>query len=88
MQAYNISFNPIVHQIVSGLVLWDYMLALLVSGWKKKYGGALYLCFDVIAELEMLLSFSVMANVRICSYAHVEDEADVYLEGENYIIPL
>lgn len=88
VQAYNISFNPIVHQIVSGLVLWDYMLAMYVFWWKKKYGGALYLCFDVIAELEMLLSFSVIGNVRTCSYAHVEDEANVYLEGENLYHPL
>lgn len=87
-QAYNISFNPLVHQILSGFVLWDYMLAMLVSRWKKKYGGALDLCFDVIAELEMLLSFSVIGNVRKCSYAHIEDEANVYLDGENLYHPL
>ncbi|MCM1287143.1 MAG: DNA mismatch repair protein MutS [Clostridium sp.] len=88
VQAYNISFNPLVHQILSGFVLWDYMLAVLVSKWKKKYGGELCLCFDVIAELEMLLSLSVIGNVRECSYAHVEDEANVYLEGENLYHPL
>lgn len=88
VQAYNISFNPLVHQILSGFVLWDYMLAMLVSRWKKKYGGAMCLCFDVIAELEMLLSFSVIGNVRKCSYAHIEDGANVYLEGKNLYHPL
>lgn len=87
VQAYNVSFNPLVHQILSGLVLWDYMLAMLVSRWKKKYSGV-YHCFDVIAELEMLLSFSVIGNVRKCSYAHIEDEANVYLKGENMYHPL
>lgn len=87
VQAYNVSFNPLVHQILSGLVLWDYMLAMLVSRWKKKYSGV-YHCFDVIAELEMLLSFSVIGNVRKCSYAHIEDEATVYLKGENMYHPL
>ncbi|MCM1081915.1 MAG: DNA mismatch repair protein MutS [Clostridium sp.] len=88
VQAYNFSFNPLVHQILSGLVLWDYMLAVLVSKWKKRYGEALCLCFDVIAEFEMLLSLSVIGNVRKCSYAHVEDEANVYLKGENLYHPL
>ena len=51
-QAYNISFNPLVHQILCGLFLWDYQLAAVVSRWKKTYGTQVAGCSDMIAELE------------------------------------
>ncbi len=89
VQAYNISFNPIVHQILSGILLWDYQLAYFVSRWKKRYGKASGNCFDIIARLEMLLSLSVLGKVRKCSFAQIEHNCEkVFVEGENIYHPL
>lgn len=88
-QAYNISFNPLVHQILCGLLLWDYQLAAVVTGWKKKYGQQVAGCSDMIAGLEELMSFSVLGMVRDTGDSVIEYGANqVSLEGTNLYHPL
>ncbi|MDE6025260.1 MAG: DNA mismatch repair protein MutS [Lachnospiraceae bacterium] len=90
MQAYNVSYNPLVHQILSGLILWDYQLATLISEWKGLYGENACGCFDAIAQMELLLSLSVMGKVRNTCEAHVEEctEGTVEFCGVNIYHPL
>mgnify|MGYP002456821642 FL=1 len=88
-QAYNISFNPLVHQILCGLFLWDYQLAAVVSRWKKTYGTQVAGCSDMIAELEDLMSFSVLGMVRETGEGQIDyTETEVHLEGTNLYHPL
>ncbi|MBQ9609246.1 MAG: DNA mismatch repair protein MutS [Lachnospiraceae bacterium] len=88
-QAYNISYNPLVHQILSGVILWDYQLGYLVSRWKKKYAANLSKTFEVLAIYEELLSFAVIMNVKHTAWADInEEEKNVSVIGENMYHPL
>lgn len=88
-QAYNICYNPLLHQLLSGIFLWDYQLAVIVSAWKKKYGKGVFGCFDYIAELEVLLSLSVLGRVRMTGWGEITDsEADIKLFCEDIYHPL
>lgn len=89
-QAYNISFNPLIHQVLSGLILWDYQLAFFIGRWKKKYGVSLVVSFDVIAKFEELMSFAVLGIVRDTSWADINLNHDnkIKLSGEELYHPL
>lgn len=88
-QAYNISFNPLVHQILCGFLLWDYQLAAIVARWKKIYGAQVAGCSDMLGNLEELMSFAVLAMVRETGEGQIDyTEKDVYLEGVNLYHPL
>lgn len=90
LQAYNISYNPLLHQLLSGIILWDYQLAFFVSRWKLKYGNNTFSCFDAVAKLELLLSLSVIAKVRTTNLPEVivDKNEKVLLEGEEIYHPL
>lgn len=88
-QAYNICYNPLVHQLLSGIFLWDYQLAVIVTAWKKKYGKCVLGSFDYIAELEVLLSLSVLGRVRMTGWGDITDtETDIKLSCEDIYHPL
>lgn len=88
-QAYNISYNPLLHFIFTGLFMWDYQLAHFTSRWKNKYGNNIKNSFDVISGLEELLSLSVLGNVRKTTWANVDENTDeARLSGENMYHPL
>lgn len=89
-QAYNISFNPLIHQLLSGIILWDYQLAAVVGRWKKKYGVRAAGCFKLIGEMEELLSFAVLGMVRETGWAEISDEdtGDVSLKCRDLYHPL
>lgn len=74
-QAYNVSFNPLIHQILSGFILWDFQLARIVRKWKMVYGHNTAESFKVIGELEMLMSLSVVGIVRETSWAQINKNA-------------
>lgn len=71
VQSYNISFNPLIHQLLSGVVLWDYQLACLVGSWKKTYGLNFSSCFDIIGDVEEMLSFATLGMVRETNWPQV-----------------
>ena len=88
-QAYNLSYNPFLHIIFTGILLWDYHLAHFTSKWKKKYGKNLGKTFDIIAEFEELLSLSVLGNIRQTTWGFVyEDKDSAYLTGNSMYHPL
>ena len=88
-QAYNISFNPLIHQILSGVLLWDYQVAYASCRWKRRYGDNLAEVFYVIAEVEELSSFAVLKNIRQTSYAEIDSsDSKVRLDCEDIYHPL
>ncbi len=89
-QAYNISFNPLIHQLLSGILLWDYQLAGVVYKWKKKYGDSAAGSFENLGRLEMLLSLAVPGFVRETGWGKIDDTAadGCYLSCENIYHPL
>ena len=56
----NISFNPILHMLLVGFLGWDYYLALISSRWTEKNKGVFDESGEMIAELEELMSLSVL----------------------------
>ena len=89
-QAYNISFNPVVHQVLSGLFLWDYQLARIVQSWKNKYGKKVKESFKTVGEIEFLLSLSTLGKVRAVNWSEISDDEEkpVFVECENIYHPL
>ena len=88
-QAYNISYNPFLHIIFTGLFLWDYHIAHFTSKWKKRFGENLVRTFDVIAETENLLSLSVLGCIRETGWAGIyEDNKKAGFEADEMFHPL
>ena len=89
-QAYNISFNPLIHQVLSGVCLWDYQLCSVVGKWKKRYGKYVATSFEYIGEMEELLSLSVLGMIRKMGYSHIDEQEkeQVKLSCENLYHPL
>ncbi|MBQ9935723.1 MAG: DNA mismatch repair protein MutS [Lachnospiraceae bacterium] len=87
-QAYNIMFNPVLHQVLSALFFWDYQLAVAVSSWKKKYGENIAGCFDNIGELEVLVSLSLVGVIHQCSWGELTYDDNVSLNVVDAYHPL
>lgn len=87
-QAYNILYNPVLHQVLSALFFWDYQLAAAVSVWKKKYGENISGCFDNIGELEALISLATVGIIHECSWGQLEFVNNVSLKVEDAYHPL
>ncbi len=87
-QAYNISFNPVLHQVLSALFFWDYQLAAGVSGWKKKYGRNISGCFENIAEIEALISLALVGIIHECCWGELQYEDNVGMNVKDAYHPL
>ena len=87
-QAYNVSFNPVVHQFLSGAFLWDYQLAAVASKWRETYGEKCGGIFDLIAETEELLSFAVVSMVRDTGTFEMKKDSDIAFCCEEMVHPL
>lgn len=87
-QAYNISFNPLVHQVLSGLILWDYQLARSVQKWKLRFGDKVAGSFRKIGELEKMESLAVVGRVRESGWAKINDEQGKPLSCQDLYHPL
>ncbi len=89
IQAYNISYNPVVHQLLCGVFLWDHQLAASMEKWKRSYGSNISDCFELIGELEELLSLSVVGILHEHCYAEIKEEADILsFSAKNMYHPL
>ncbi len=87
-QAYNISFNPLIHQLFSGALLWDFQLAAAAGRWHEKYGANMAGCFELVADFEELLSFAVLGMVRDTREAVVEENRKIFVQGTDVRHPL
>ena len=69
--AFNIRYNPIVHQVLCGLFLWDFHLGIMMDKWRDQYGSQVKTWIHAISRMEELLSFAVLARTREVSYPEV-----------------
>ena len=65
--AFNIRYNPIVHQVLCGLFLWDFHLGIMMDKWRDQYGSQVKDWIHAISRMEELLSFAVLARTRFVS---------------------
>lgn len=86
--AFNIRYNPIVHQVLCGLFMWDFHLAAMMDRWKEKNGDRIALWIDAISEIEALMSFAVIARTRNVCYPVVTAEQKVHAEATDMYHPL
>ncbi len=89
-QGYNISFNPLIHQVLSGVVLWDYQLAFFIESWKKKYAASIPFGLEAIGELEELMSFAVLGIVRNTCFGDINTKLNnkIKLKAKELYHPL
>lgn len=73
-QACKICFNPLVYQLLSGFILWDYQIAKYVKKWKTQYGANTARSLDVIGDLETLMSLAVVGRVRDTNWAVIDED--------------
>ncbi|MBQ8318504.1 MAG: DNA mismatch repair protein MutS [Lachnospiraceae bacterium] len=87
-QAYNISYNPVIHQVFASVFFWDYQLARAVGNWKEKYGANVADCFDNIGELEALISLASIGITHQCCWGELSFDDKVSLKVEDAYHPL
>ncbi len=81
--AFNIRYNPIVHQLLCGLVLWDFHLGCMMDKWRDTYGSKVKDWIYAISRMEELMSFAVIARTREVSYPEVTRNSKVAVSGKN-----
>lgn len=86
--AFNIRYNPIVHQVLCGLFLWDFHLGIMMDKWRDQYGSQVKTWIHAISRMEELLSFAVLARTREVSYPEVTRHEKVEVSAENLRHPL
>ena len=86
--AFNIRYNPIVHQVLCGLFLWDFHLGIMMDKWRDQYGSQVKDWIHAISRMEELLSFAVLARTREVSYPEVTRHEKVEVSAENLRHPL
>ena len=60
----NISFNPIIHMVLSGFTGWDYYIAFASFRWNQKHSTVFDESIDIISDIEELLSIAVLPMIR------------------------
>jgi hypothetical protein len=86
--AFNIRYNPIVHQVLCGLTLWDFHLGIMMDKWKDKNGDKVEGWIKAISAMEELLSFAVIGRTREVCYPQVSKNERVNVACENMRHPL
>ena len=87
-ESYNLRYNLFIYQGLCGTLLWDLQLAMALEKWKHIYGMKIKEWFNVIAQMEMLLSLAVLGRVRECSFANITDDDKVHMEAVKMSHPL
>lgn len=86
--AFNIRYNPLVHQLLCGLILWDFHIGVMMDNWKNKNGDKVESWIKTISKLEELLSFTVLTRTRKVCYPEVNHDDKVYVKGTSLSHPL
>ncbi len=80
--------NALVYFILNIILLWDYECCAALEQWKEKYSSNVEKYFESIAEIEVLISFSVLNHVlNNCSYPEI-DNKKMDIEGTSLGHPL
>lgn len=86
--AFNIRYNPIVHQILCGLTMWDFHIGRMMDRWKYKNGGSVAGWIKAVSDMEELMSFAVLARTREITYPQVGDNQRVHVDAKGLRHPL
>lgn len=86
--AFNIRYNPIVHQILCGLMMWDFHIGRMMDRWKKDNGQDVAGWIKAVSDMEELMSFAVLTRTRNVAYPQVGDRANVHVEAKGMRHPL
>lgn len=86
--AFNIRYNPIVHQILCGLTMWDFHIGHMMDSWKKTNGSKVEGWIKAVSDMEELMSFAVLARTREVSYPLVSADSRVHVNARNMRHPL
>lgn len=88
-EAVNARHNGIAFLVYNGLLLWDYHCADRFIHWRNAYGAEIEAWLQLTGELEALISFSVLCNVKgsYC-FPQVTDGQAPYLSFQDLKHPL
>ena len=86
--AFNIRYNPIVHQLLCGLTMWDFHIGSMMDRWKKDNGQDVAGWIKAVSDMEELMSFAVLTRTRDVVYPQVGDSANVHVEAKGMRHPL
>ncbi|MDD6405627.1 MAG: DNA mismatch repair protein MutS [Clostridiales bacterium] len=86
--AFNIRYNPIVHQILCGFTMWDFHLGAMMDRWKSRNGDKVEGWISAVSGMEELMSFAVLTRTRKVSYPQVGDQARVHVDARGMRHPL
>lgn len=86
--AFNIRYNPIVHQLLCGLTMWDFHIGRMMDRWKKDNGQDVAGWIKAVSDMEELMSFAVLTRTRDVVYPQVGDSANVHVEAKGMRHPL
>lgn len=86
--AFNIRYNPIVHQILCGLIMWDFHIGRMMDKWKQKNGQSVEGWIKAVSDMEELMSFAVLSRTREVSYPQVGANARVHVTARDMRHPL
>jgi hypothetical protein len=86
--AFNIRYNPIVHQLLCGLVMWDFHIGSMMDRWKAKNGKSVAGWIECVSSVEELLSYAVIARTRKVSYPKITANRKVHVKSEGMRHPL
>lgn len=86
--AFNIRYNPIVHQLLCGLTMWDFHIGSMMDRWKKDNGQDVAGWIKAVSDMEELMSFTVLTRTRDVVYPQVGDSANVHVEAKGMRHPL
>ncbi len=84
----NISFNPIVHMVLSGFFGWDYYIALAAFKWNKKNENVFEESLDIISDIEELESLAVLSMIRKTTKPEIVYSKDLILDMSGLYHPL
>lgn len=86
--AFNIRYNPIVHQILCGLTMWDFHIGHMMDRWKSQYGDRVPEWIRAVSDMEELMSFAVLERTRDVCYPQVTDRDRVHVNARSMRHPL
>lgn len=86
--AFNIRYNPIVHQILCGLTMWDFHIGRMMDRWKQNNGQDVAGWIKAVSDMEELMSFAVLVRTRNVSYPKVGNRTDVHVDAKAMRHPL
>ena len=77
-QRISFRHNFILYFILNLFLLWDFEICFSLEKWKSKYSKNIESWFDTLAEIESLISFSVLNNVlETNSYPTIVDDMKI-----------